>query len=96
MVGILVSFWDGLFSGAMLVLGSVNLEPFNRKKPFIQTPDHVTKFSVTPKNRPLPHQTNMTSNRPSQQKTKQQKNDRFSSNNPRIPPKIQESHPSNQ
>ncbi len=23
MVGILVSFWDGLFSGAMLVLGSV-------------------------------------------------------------------------
>ena len=25
MVGILVSFWDGLFSGAMLVLGSVTL-----------------------------------------------------------------------
>ena len=25
MVGILVSFWDGLFSGAMLVLGSVHL-----------------------------------------------------------------------
>ena len=24
MVGILVSFWDGLFSGAMLVLGSAN------------------------------------------------------------------------
>ena len=24
-VGILVSFWDGLFSGAMLVLGSVNV-----------------------------------------------------------------------
>ena len=23
MVGILVSFWDGLFSGAMLILGSV-------------------------------------------------------------------------
>ena len=32
MVGILVSFWDGLFSGAMLVLGRVLLwlcEPFD-------------------------------------------------------------------
>ena len=29
MVGILVSFWDGLFSGAMLVLGSVQIESSN-------------------------------------------------------------------
>ena len=31
MVGILVSFWDGLFSGAMLVLGSVVYRRLHRK-----------------------------------------------------------------
>ena len=36
MVGILVSFWDGLFSGAMLVLGSV-LNSWD-----IQVPKHFT------------------------------------------------------
>ncbi len=35
MVGILVSFWDGLFSGAMLVSGSVKLDLAGLSQPTI-------------------------------------------------------------
>ena len=39
MVGILVSFWDGLFSGAMLVLGSVDV--FRRKNKILDPAEMV-------------------------------------------------------
>ena len=46
MVGILVSFWDGLFSGATLVLGSVdffaNLTPLQNH--------HTDSLQMPPKN----------------------------------------------
>ena len=41
MVGILVSFWDGLFSGAMLIYQGVYLE------------DHLSKWLVTPIYKPF-------------------------------------------
>ena len=43
MVGILVSFWDGIFSGAMLVLGSVTL--FHPPKKYIVIMFNVQKNS---------------------------------------------------
>ena len=39
MVGILVSLWDGLFSGAMLVLGSVIFTPIPGE--MIQFDEHM-------------------------------------------------------
>ena len=41
MVGILVAFWDGLFSGAMFVLGSVYLEDYSGLGPLWQARSEV-------------------------------------------------------
>ena len=49
MVGILVSFWDGLFSGAMLVSGRVTICPSNGVKLLLPNNQWNTNGSTTQK-----------------------------------------------